>query len=50
MDQQMFGVGILSYFLLRLRQGGFQLQNSTWRPHLLLRDLEDMAFSFKYSF
>ena len=39
----------VSYVLLRLRQGGFQLQNSTWRPLLLRRDLEDMAFSSKYS-
>jgi len=31
----------------RLRQGGFLLQNSTWRQLLQLEDLEDMAFSSK---
>merc|ERR1712032_1056184 len=51
LDEQWLSPAVLSILLpclhLRLRQGGFQLQNSTWRPLLLLRDLEDMAFSFK---
>ena len=34
--------------ILRLQQGEFQWQNSTWRQLLPLRDLEDMVFSSKY--
>merc|ERR1712098_501939 len=38
---------LLLCLLLRLLQGEFQWQNSTWRQHLQLKDLEDMAFSSK---